>query len=62
MLAQVHSFSAKRGGLVADVSSELIFLKNKQTKVGPTGDFFEQKHCNILENMGDNIKPSFRVR
>ena len=29
MLAQGHSSSAKRGGLAADVSSGLIFLKKK---------------------------------
>ena len=34
MLAQGQSSSAKRGGLVVDVSSEPIFLKtNKQTKI-----------------------------
>ena len=32
MIAQGQSSSAKRGGLAADVSSGLIFLKNKQTK------------------------------
>ena len=31
MLAQGQSSSAKSGGLAADVSSGLIFLKNKQT-------------------------------
>ena len=31
MLAQGQSSSAKRGGLAADVSSELIFLKNKKS-------------------------------
>ena len=30
MLAQGQSSSAKRGGLAADVSSGLIFLKQKQ--------------------------------
>ena len=30
MLAQCQSSSAKRGGLAADVSSGLIFLKKKQ--------------------------------
>ena len=30
MLAQGQSSSAKRGGLAADVSSELIFLKTKK--------------------------------
>ena len=32
MLAQGQSFSAKRGGLAADVSSGLIFLKKKKRK------------------------------
>ena len=32
MLAQGQSSSAKRGGLVADVSSGLIFLKKKKEK------------------------------
>ena len=31
MLSQGQSSSDKRGGLAADVSSGLIFLKNKQT-------------------------------
>ena len=31
MLAQGQSSSAKRGGLAADVSSWLIFLKKKRT-------------------------------
>ena len=33
MLAQGQSSSAKRGGLVADVSSVLIFLKKKKTRI-----------------------------
>ena len=32
MLAQGQSSSAKRGGLAANVSSGLIFLKNKERK------------------------------
>ena len=35
MLAQGHPSSAKRGGLAADVSSGLIFLKKKEdSKMG----------------------------
>ena len=33
MLAQGQSSSAKRGGLAADVSSGLIFLKKKKTRL-----------------------------
>ena len=42
MLAQGQSSSAKRGGLVTDVSSELIFLKKQReerlSKVGDRGE------------------------
>ena len=33
MLAQGQSSSAKRGGLAADVSSGLIFIKRKKKKI-----------------------------
>ena len=46
MLAQSQSSSAKRGGLVVDVSSELIFLKKvkkEKEKVAPFGSYIENK-------------------
>ena len=42
MLAQGQSSSAKRGGLVADVSSRLIFLKKQ--KMGRRGDRWASSH------------------
>ena len=39
MLAQGHSSSAKRGGLVADVSSRLIFLKKNSSYTRSAGGF-----------------------
>ena len=65
MLAQDQSSSAKRGGLAADVSSGLIFLKEKKKRkwkhynlrmvVAPN----ERKFCLTIKNARDVFKYSF---
>ena len=50
MLAQGQSSSAKRGGLVADVSSGLIFLK-KQKK----NPFENSNMCSYINALNDKI-------
>ena len=53
MLAQGQSSSAKRGGLAADVSSGLIFLKNKKKKIENHSCFMD--HLNSLLNCFQEI-------
>ena len=53
MLAQGQSSSAKRGGLAADVSSGLIFLKKKKTKNKCKGIMLKE------EDALWNVKDSF---
>ena len=55
MLAQGQSSSAKRGGLVADVSSELIFLKEKKKKKEKNlkkREYLEVVRCTVNHSMG----------
>ena len=50
MLAQAQSSSAKRGGLAADVSSGLIFLKEKKkTKWPADGTEVKREETDFLE-------------
>ena len=54
MLAQGHSSSAKRGGLVADVSSWLIFLKKKKKERKEITVWMEDKEGG--ESREDKVK------
>ena len=51
MLAQGQSSSAKRGGMGADVSSGLIFLKKKKKHADPSS------HCNWGHGGKDVLEP-----
>ena len=53
MLAQGQSSSAKRGGLAADVSSGLIFLKKKLLEVGTVWGSWANRAISCKCGFGD---------
>ena len=56
MLAQGHSSSAKRGSLVAEVSSGLIFLKKKYEEENINVTFgAETQFCGVTFNLNVNF-------